>query len=190
MMRAMVYSPLPIRAHFAVSTTIHDPRSSGRASALYHPDSSLVAPSIPFSALRKVPYGFVRRGGFVRRNWPRSARWLRLGAPFHHLVDSCLRQGRFGRKTFGSTAYLAAKAKGDRSMPSKRGTFEDVYGVALRDPRDMVKAGLLEPQSPAVHKPTPRYHVCSEDSRDTRSRRTTSEAFHSGERPPYSGLTG
>ena len=115
---------------------------------------------------------------------------LRSGAPFHHLVDSCLRQGRFGSDTFGSTAYLAAKAKGDRSMPSKRGTPEDVYDVAPQDPHDKVKVGLLEPQSPAVYKRTPRYHVCSEDPRDTRFRRTTSEGFHSGERPPYSGGTG
>src|SRR4051794_2484339 len=77
------------------------------------------------------------------------AQWLCSGAPFHHLVHFCLRQRRFGRKTFGSTAYLAAKAKGDRSMPSKRGASEDVYGVVPRDPHDMVKVGLLEPQSPA-----------------------------------------
>jgi hypothetical protein len=149
--------------------------------------------------------GFVRRGAnpvrsgnarFVRRGAARirfvrgmRAR-LRSGAPFHHLVDSCLRQGRFGSNTFGSTAYLAAKAKGDRSMPSKRGTPEDVYDVAPQDPHDKVKVGLLEPQSPAVYKPTPRYHVCSEDPRDTRFRRTTSEGFHSGERPPDSGGTG
>ena len=92
--------------------------------------------------------------------------------------------------TSGSTAYPRAKARRDRSMPSKRGTPEDVYDVAPQDPHDKVKVGLLEPQSPAVHKPTPRYHVCSEDPRDTRFRRTTSEAFHSGERPPSSGSTG
>src|SRR5258708_5867736 len=135
---------------------------------------------------------FVRKPARARDSSPRppGARSLRPGAPFHHLVDSCLRQGRFGSDTFGSTAYLAAKAKGDRSMPSKRGTPEDVYDVAPQDPHDKVKVGLLEPQSPAVYKRTPRYHVCSEDPRDTRFRRTTSEGFHSGERPPYSGGTG
>lgn len=30
-------------------------------------------------------------------------------------------------------------------MPVKREPFEDVYGVVPQDPRDMVKAALLEP---------------------------------------------
>jgi hypothetical protein len=40
-------------------------------------------------------------------------------------------------------------------MLVKRRTTEDVYVVALRDPRDMVKAILLEPQSPAMSMPYP-----------------------------------
>ena len=40
-------------------------------------------------------------------------------------------------------------------MLVKRRTTEDVYVVALRDPRDMVKAILLEPQSPAMSMPHP-----------------------------------
>ena len=48
-------------------------------------------------------------------------------------------------------AYLAVKAKGDSSMPLKRETPEDAYGRnAPRDLRDMAKAILLEPQSPAM----------------------------------------
>src|SRR5262249_35408249 len=58
--------------------------------------------------------------------------------------------------TSGSTAYPTAKARRDNSMPAKRGATEDVYGVASRDPRDKVKATLLEPQPAAVTHMTPR----------------------------------
>jgi hypothetical protein len=54
------------------------------------------------------------------------------------------------QSTSGSTAYLAAKAQGDKSMPSKRERPEDAYGPVPRDPRDTVKAGLPEPQFPGV----------------------------------------
>jgi hypothetical protein len=52
--------------------------------------------------------------------------------------------------TSGSTAYPAAKAKGDRSMPVKRERPEGAYGLVSQDPRDRVKTGLFEPQSPAM----------------------------------------
>jgi hypothetical protein len=56
--------------------------------------------------------------------------------------------------TSGSTADLAAKAKGDSSMPLKRDRSEDAYGLVLQDPPGtlwvMVKAELPEPQSPAM----------------------------------------
>ena len=58
--------------------------------------------------------------------------------------------------TPGSTAYLAAKAKGDNSMPSKPVLPEDVYGTDRQDPRDMAKAELPEPQSPAMQSDIPR----------------------------------
>src|SRR5712691_5688344 len=63
------------------------------------------------------------------------------------------------RETPGSSTYLTAKARGDKSMSEKQGTWEGVYGVALRDPCDMVKAKLPEPQSPAVEPHTHRYHA-------------------------------
>ena len=44
-------------------------------------------------------------------------------------------------------------------MSEKQGTREGVYGVALRDPCDMVKAILPEPQSPAVEPHTHRYRA-------------------------------
>jgi hypothetical protein len=55
----------------------------------------------------------------------------------------------------GQPANLAVKTNGDNSMLVKRRTTEDVYVVALRDPRDMVKAILPEPQSPAMSMPHP-----------------------------------
>ena len=44
-------------------------------------------------------------------------------------------------------------------MSEKQGTWEGVYDVALRDPYDMVKATLPEPQSPAVELHTRRDHA-------------------------------
>jgi len=48
------------------------------------------------------------------------------------------------------TTYLDSKERGDNSMFVKRGTAEDVYGVALQRLSDMAKAGLLESQCPVV----------------------------------------
>jgi hypothetical protein len=50
----------------------------------------------------------------------------------------------------GLMAYLDAKARGDKSMPEKQRTCPGVWGVALRDPHDMAKAGLLEAWFPAM----------------------------------------
>ena len=50
----------------------------------------------------------------------------------------------------GHPAYLDVKTEGDRSMPGKRETPEDAEGRVPQDPRDMVKAKLLEPQSPTM----------------------------------------
>ena len=63
------------------------------------------------------------------------------------------------RETPGSSTHLKAKARGDKSLSEKQGTWEGVYDVALRDPCDMVKATLPEPQSPAVEPHTHRYHA-------------------------------
>src|SRR6516162_3098764 len=63
------------------------------------------------------------------------------------------------RETPGSSTYLKAKAGGDKSLSEKQGTWEGVYGVALRDPRDRVRAVLPKPQSPAVELHTRRDHA-------------------------------
>jgi hypothetical protein len=48
----------------------------------------------------------------------------------------------------GQWLYPTGKPRGDSSMPLKRVLPEGAVGQVPRDPRDMVKAGLLEPQSP------------------------------------------
>lgn len=62
----------------------------------------------------------------------------------------------------GHPNYLEPKGEGDQSMSGKRGTPEDAYGqYAPQDPRDRVKAGLLEAQSPAVEGDAPSDRVKS-----------------------------
>ena len=48
----------------------------------------------------------------------------------------------------GQPTYLEAKAEGDNSMSVKRLRSESVVGPVPQDPRDTLKAELLEPQSP------------------------------------------
>ena len=60
-------------------------------------------------------------------------------------------RGEVGRtETSGPTAYPAAKANRDRSMPLKREWPEDVYGQVTQDPRAKVTARLPEPQPPVL----------------------------------------
>jgi hypothetical protein len=75
------------------------------------------------------------------------------------------RQSRFlgtGLRSLGSTnarrsmPYLAVKTKGDKRMALKWRSPEGVYGDALQDLSDMVKAGLPEPQPPVVKLSTSR----------------------------------
>jgi hypothetical protein len=83
----------------------------------------------------------------------RRLRYVRYADDVRHITRRQIpfteRRGTEDR-TSGSTANLMAKAKGDRSMPVKRGRSEDAYDLALQDPRDRVKAPLPEPQSPAM----------------------------------------
>jgi hypothetical protein len=61
--------------------------------------------------------------------------------------------------TLGPTAYPAVKAKGDRSMPSKRERPEDADGRVPQGPRDKVRTALFEPQSPGMQAYIPRHSV-------------------------------
>ena len=54
-------------------------------------------------------------------------------------------------------------------MSEKREALEGVYGAVPQDPRDMVKAGLPESQSPAMEPHTRRYHAW--DAVPSRARR-------------------
>ena len=53
--------------------------------------------------------------------------------------------------SLGQPTYLEAKAEGDNSMSVKRLRPESVVRPVPRDPRNMVKARLLEPQFSAVN---------------------------------------
>jgi hypothetical protein len=52
----------------------------------------------------------------------------------------------------GHRSDRMAKALGDKSMIEKRGTGEHARPVVLQGPRDRVKAGLLEPQTPGMER--------------------------------------
>ncbi len=72
--------------------------------------------------------------------------------------------------TCRSTAYLEAKAEGDTRMPVKRGVPGGAQGLASRDLRHTVKAGLLEPQSPAMQVVVLRSQRLLRSHRDTPTR--------------------
>ena len=55
----------------------------------------------------------------------------------------------------GQPTYLDAKAEGENSMSVKRLRPESVVRPVPQDPRDMVKAGLSEPQSLVGVSPRP-----------------------------------
>ncbi len=59
----------------------------------------------------------------------------------------------------GHPPYLEVKAEGDSSMVGKRERPEDAYGRDSRGPRDTVKAGLPEPQSPVMPHSSPAAHL-------------------------------
>ena len=57
--------------------------------------------------------------------------------------------------SLGQPTYLEAKAEGDNSMSVKRLRPQSVVGPVPQDPRNTVKARLLEPQFSAVIKRRP-----------------------------------
>ena len=80
--------------------------------------------------------------------------------------------------TPGPTAYPAAKAKGDRSMPSKRERSEDADDPVPQGPRDTVRTGLFEPQSPAMQAYIPRHSVLRRGHRDRATKIVVARTFH------------
>jgi len=78
-------------------------------------------------------------------------------------------------QTSGSTAYPLVKAKRNTSMPLTREETEDVYVPVLQDPRNMVKAGLLEAQSPVMKAYILRHNVYGRSHRDRMAKSSSSE---------------
>jgi hypothetical protein len=77
--------------------------------------------------------------------------------------------------TLGPTAYLAAKAKGDCSMPSKRERSEDADDPVPQGPRDTVRTGLFEPQPPTMQAYIPRHSVLRRGHHDRAAKSSSLE---------------
>ena len=65
-------------------------------------------------------------------------------------LNPCLRQEKLKEVLLGHQPYRMAKALGDHSMVEKHETGEHARLVVVQDPRDTVKAGLPESQSPGM----------------------------------------
>ena len=106
--------------------------------------------------------------------------------------NPCRRQGKLGEMLPGHRSYRMVKTLRDKSMVEKRETGEHARPVVLQGPRDKVKAGLLEPQTPGMERHIHRhgmYGRCRRDRTVTVSpfelssrRATASEAVQGGER--------
>jgi hypothetical protein len=81
------------------------------------------------------------------------------GAPRDAVLNPWRSQEELGGMFLGHRVHLKATAGGEKSMPEKRGPLEDAKGAVPQAPRDRAKAGLPEPQSPAVERHTRRYGV-------------------------------
>ena len=89
----------------------------------------------------------------------RSSRMRREGAPRDAVLNPWRSQEELGGMFLGHRVNLKAKAGGEKSKPEKRGSLGDAKGAAPQGPRDRAKAGLPEPQFPAVAMHTRRYGV-------------------------------
>ena len=65
-------------------------------------------------------------------------------------LNPCCRQEKLKEVLLGHQPYRMAKALGDHSMVEKHETSEHARLVVVQDPRDTVKAGLPESQSPGM----------------------------------------
>src|SRR3954454_1940482 len=65
-------------------------------------------------------------------------------------LNPCLRQEKLKEVLLGRQPYRMAKALWDHSMVEKHEASEHARLVVVQDPRDTVKAGLPEPQSPGM----------------------------------------
>ncbi len=76
------------------------------------------------------------------------------------------RRGELREMLPGQPSYRTVKAIRDHSMMVKQGLGEHARPNALQGPRDMVKAGLLEPQSPAMELHIPRHGMSGRGRQD------------------------
>ena len=115
---------------------------------------------------------------FLRENWISNRIFSSYGDIVRHITRRWIpfaeRRG-LEDMTLGPTAYLAAKAKGDRSMPSKRERSEDADDPVPQGPRDTVRTGLFEPQPPTMQPYIPRHSVLRRGHRDRATRMSSLE---------------
>lgn len=115
---------------------------------------------------------------FLRENWISNRIFSSYGDIVRHITGRWIpfaeRRG-LEDMTLGPTAYLAAKAKGDRSMPSKRERSEDADDPVPQGPRDTVRTGLFEPQPPTMQPYIPRHSVLRRGHRDRATRMSSLE---------------
>ena len=91
-------------------------------------------------------------------------------------------------QTCRSTAHLEAKAERNKRMPLKRGVHKGAQCLDSRDLRHTVKAGLLEPQSPAMQVPILRSQRLSRSHQDIPTRVSSGPTLFlvGGEECPHS----
>ena len=115
---------------------------------------------------------------YMRENWISNRIFSSYGDIVRHITRRWIpfaeRRG-LEDMTLGPTAYLAAKAKGDRSMPSKRERSEDADDPVPQGPRDTVRTGLFEPQPPTMQPYIPRHSVLRRGHRDRATRMSSLE---------------
>ena len=115
---------------------------------------------------------------FMRENWISNRIFASYGDIVRHITRRWIpfaeRKG-LEDMTLGPTAYLAAKAKGDRSMPSKRERSEDADDPVPQGPRDTVRTALFEPQPPTMQAYIPRHSVLRRGHRDRATRMSSLE---------------
>jgi hypothetical protein len=115
---------------------------------------------------------------FLRENWISNRIFSSYGDIVRHITRRWIpfaeRRG-LEDMTLGPTAYLAAKAKGDRSMPSKRERSEDADDPVPQGPRDTVRTALFEPQPPTMQPYIPRHSVLRRGHRDRAAKSSSLE---------------
>ena len=81
-------------------------------------------------------------------------------------LNPCLRQGKLGEMLPGHRSDRMVKTLRDKSLVEKREAGEHARPVVLQGPRDRVKAGLLEPQTPEMERHIHRHGMYGRCRRD------------------------